>query len=440
MKLLASLTSPLPICRATPEEAAPVVASQGVCQPASRARTRQGSRAVEAAERLPRDTAFIVHRSLSEARPLWRGHQHQLIHTPFQDFDWIEAWQADVGAAAGVRPFVVCAMRGDEPWLVLPLAIERWMGGSRLTWLARDVNDYNAPLVSPEALCRLTLEEAQTILEDAFALARRHGASHAVLTGQPEFLGGSPNPFIGRSALPGSSSAHAAVMGASWHDFYVRRRGRPTRRRIAEKARRLEAIGPVSFGSVDEPDARARLVRLVLEWKCRQLAERGSRNPFSDPRRRDFFVRIAGDPSFRSFLTVYALEVGGEPVAGAFGMRGEGCFLLYQMAQCGGRYAHCSPGLILLTRMMEATCEAGLEVFDFTAGDEPYKLEWCNRRERLYDVIEALSPAGRLPAELLRQALKAKVRIKANAAAVKLIEAANRSLSALLRGKSSGAR
>jgi len=43
---------------------------------------------------------------------------------------------------------------------------------------------------------------------------------------------------------------------------------------------------------------------------------------------------------------------------------------------------------------MKLYCEKGYDAFDFTIGDEPYKLEWCEGSNPLYDHLEAATTSG----------------------------------------------
>jgi CelD/BcsL family acetyltransferase involved in cellulose biosynthesis len=44
------------------------------------------------------------------------------------------------------------------------------------------------------------------------------------------------------------------------------------------------------------------------------------------------------------------------------------------------------PGAAHLMEIMARAIERGCTIFDFTIGDEPYKRDWCEERQALYDV------------------------------------------------------
>ena len=50
-----------------------------------------------------------------------------------------------------------------------------------------------------------------------------------------------------------------------------------------------------------------------------------------------------------------------------------------------GEVAHYGPGALHLRELMAHAIRMGLKRFDFTIGDEPYKLEWSDTTLKLHD-------------------------------------------------------
>src|ERR1700759_2646503 len=67
---------------------------------------------------------------MREAETIWRGlEQSSQFSTPYQRFDFLAAWQRQVGEREGVRPFIVIARDNDrQPLLLLPLGAKRESG------------------------------------------------------------------------------------------------------------------------------------------------------------------------------------------------------------------------------------------------------------------------------------------------------------------------
>jgi CelD/BcsL family acetyltransferase involved in cellulose biosynthesis len=56
--------------------------------------------------------------------------------------------------------------------------------------------------------------------------------------------------------------------------------------------------------------------------------------------------------------------------------------------------AHFGPGALHLRELLKHAIDRGLQRFDFTIGDERYKLEWCDSDLKLYDYAAAATLRG----------------------------------------------
>jgi CelD/BcsL family acetyltransferase involved in cellulose biosynthesis len=61
------------------------------------------------------------------------------------------------------------------------------------------------------------------------------------------------------------------------------------------------------------------------------------------------------------------------------------CYYHVLASYVDGEVAHYGPGALHLRELMAYAIDRGLRRFDFTIGDEPYKLEWSDSVLKLYD-------------------------------------------------------
>jgi len=67
-------------------------------------------------------------RNLASTEMTWRGLEQQFC-TPYQRFDFLRAWQREVGEREGLAPFIVIAFDAErQPLLLLPLALRQAYG------------------------------------------------------------------------------------------------------------------------------------------------------------------------------------------------------------------------------------------------------------------------------------------------------------------------
>jgi CelD/BcsL family acetyltransferase involved in cellulose biosynthesis len=70
------------------------------------------------------------------------------------------------------------------------------------------------------------------------------------------------------------------------------------------------------------------------------------------------------------------------------------------MSMSQGPAAAFSPGNHLIMFILKQCCEQGVETFDFSIGDEPYKDHWCEIHTPMVSEAYAFTGLGRL--DLLR--------------------------------------
>jgi CelD/BcsL family acetyltransferase involved in cellulose biosynthesis len=110
---------------------------------------------------------------------------------------------------------------------------------------------------------------------------------------------------------------------------------------------------------------------------------------------REFFLDLATNPQTRQLVHVARLQVGADAVAANFGVVFGGCYYHVLASYCeDSRAAHFGPGALHLRELLKYAIERGLQRFDFTIGDERYKLEWCDSSLKLYDHAAAATWRG----------------------------------------------
>lgn len=77
-----------------------------------------------------------------------------------------------------------------------------------------------------------------------------------------------------------------------------------------------------------------------------------------------------------------------------------------------GELARLGPGAVHLHELMRHAIEKQFTMFDFTVGDERYKLDWCDGARPLYDHVSVATWRGALIAApaLLVKKLKRKIK------------------------------
>ncbi len=352
---------------------------------------------------------YRIYDDLNACEAEWRAFQSTAIAQPFQSINWLKNWwQAfqESDQASSLSPRIIFVDQAEDLKLILPLAIERRWGTSRLIWLGHHLSDYNAPLIDKEFFATLNARNTKQIWQNV--LMECPDVDLLYLPKQPELLAGLKNPFYRTDAYDFGLGYHAANIGADWQAYYQRRRGAKSRRRLKDKARSLAEQGTLQFRELTMPDDRAEMILQTIQWKRDQVRGTGAIDPFADAETGRFFDKLARDAQMTESLRVFTLDLNGESLASAFGLTDKSSFILYQTAYGLSKYTRFSPGTLLLMDMMERMAEEGRELFDFSIGDEPYKFEWADQHSELMVSIRANSLRG----WFAKQAMIGKLRLK----------------------------
>ena len=160
------------------------------------------------------------------------------------------------------------------------------------------------------------------------------------------------------------------------------------------------------------------LLSAFFSMKGERFRSMGIRDVFAKKEVQAFFRRLyheglnAASPRF----VLHGLEVGGTLRAVT------GCSVLGNRMTCDfsaireAGIASASPGDFLFFEDIRHACDAGLAVFDFSVGDEPYKRLWCDIETRQRDVFLPLSGRGRSLAWVQQKLGVAKGALKNNPA------------------------
>jgi len=350
---------------------------------------------------VPPHLRWRIYGDLAAIEEEWRRFEQVADCTAFQTFDWLATWCRNVGPRARVRPVVAVGRFGDdEIACILPLSVVPERSSRRLSWLGQELCDYNAPLLARDFSRRVTSESFLAAWGDLQRQMLRDPLLQydwIEFEKMPQKIGEQINPFTYFGVTPNASGVHLMRLGDDWEKFYVAKRSSATRRRDRAKRRHMSEYGAIRFLTAkDADDARATL-EILMQQKGRALARKGIADIFARPGHREFYLDVACNPKSRHLVHVSRVEIGAVCAAANLGIVFGDCYYHVLASFVDSDVAHYGPGALHLRELMAYAIKLGLTRFDFTIGDEPYKLEWSDTDLKLYDYAEAATWHG-LPA------------------------------------------
>lgn len=332
--------------------------------------------------------------------------------TPYQDYDFVKAWQDNVGMRIGAKPLAVAAYDADKhPVMVLPLVV-RSFGPFRIAGFPGGKHsNFNMALWRSDFAAAATVADVTEIVSSI----KRQNPTLDLLAfvQQPIAWHGTPNPF---ARLPHrGSTSECPMLTVDPKQPPASRYGGSLRRKLNAKERKLQAFPGYRYFVARTEAEVTRSLDAFFAIKPLRLAEQNIRNVFAEPGVEQFIRQacLSGIADGKPAIELHGLECESKIIA-IFSGVGDGqrfstMFNTYTMSEAIVRN---SPGLVLLRNIIDYHAERGCSSFDFGIGIDDYKLQFCKERQPLIDSFLALTMKGHLAAAALPAVARAKATLK----------------------------
>jgi len=370
-------------------------------------------------------TRVIIFPDMASAEPHWRTLEAGAsLTTPYQRFDFMRLWQAHVGAAAAMTPFIVVGFNAaGAPLFLWPFGCRRICGLRVIEFLGGKHANFNMGLWRRDVVGRIGAHDLRRVLADI--------AGHAdmlVLTNQPLTWAGTTNPF---ALLPQQRAANFGFSGSLVPDFEALIRARTNanaRKKMRKKERALAGMGEVRFERAGSPNDLRRVLDAFFKQKSARMRMLGVNDVFAEAGVRRFIEAAATEQRTdgSAVIELYALSVNDIIVATMGGIVGDGRFCAMFNSILPGRYAVESPGEQLIVSLVRQCCERGLTTFDLGIGESRYKRLFCEDAEPLFDTYLPLTKAGHLLSAGFKTGAVVKRTLKQHPVLWSLVRAARR--------------
>jgi CelD/BcsL family acetyltransferase involved in cellulose biosynthesis len=361
----------------------------------------------------------LVH-DLAGAEAIWRGLEANQSCTPYQRFDFVQAWQHNVGVHEGLAPFIVIAFDAERrPLMLLPLAVKHAYGARCASFMGGKHSTFNMALWDREFAATATRADLDGLIA---ALSERHEADVLALHQQPMRWRDLPNPIALLPHQPCANDCPLLTMepGAAPTTLV----SKSFRQRLKGKERKLQPLAGYRYHVAATEADVTRLLDWFFRVKPLRMAEQKLPNVFAETGVEEFIrsacaAQVSGG---NRVIDIHVLECDEEVIAifagVADGFRFSMMFNTYTMS-ASSKY---SPGLILMRDIIDYYAVRDYRAFDLGIGSDDYKRLFCKSDEPIFDSFVALSQRGKLAAGVMSGLNRTKRMVKHNPALLEMAQ------------------
>ena len=151
---------------------------------------------------------------------------------------------------------------------------------------------------------------------------------------------------------------------------------------MKDNERRLSKLGALKMKVYATEEERVAALEILFAQHRQRWDSTGTPSQFNDERSCEFYRRLCRDEEMAAFLHFSALEAGEINLACHFGFIANDTVLYYKPTY---DVSYKGAGKLLMARIMEDGVRLGVKEFDFTRGDESYKVELATAVQYNYD-------------------------------------------------------
>jgi CelD/BcsL family acetyltransferase involved in cellulose biosynthesis len=337
---------------------------------------------------------IIVHREIpadQQLRHQWNALVCQM-DLPQVFYTWEWAMAVDRAYGSSLKPLLLLAYDGEDLAGVAALATRAGDGEKDVVFLAGNTADYCDFICDPKRnpeVVEAVFAELQKLQLPVLRLANLPTDSPTSRTLKPSAAMHGYHTF--------SRPAYQCIRIVLGSEAQRRelKKGAVNRKAYRYCLKGLEKKGAVTLDHLRQADAIQANLPSFIEAHVARFAAAGRSSNLASPERQAFLKALAELLSHAGQVVLTRLLVDGKPVAWNYGFDFAGSWFYYQPTFDGSVQQY-SPGLCLLTKMIECACDRQeIELLDLGLGQESYKNRFAStHRETQHATVTKSSAAG----------------------------------------------
>ena len=318
----------------------------------------------------------------------WEQLQKNAFFFPFQSLSWLLTWYQEIGKLKkNLKLQIITLKKNNEIIAIFPLLIRSNFKLRILEWIGGVHTDYMGPLLHKDF--KITKDEFNNVWNEVLKMLDNFDVIH--FKKQYKEINGLQNPFVNfLNCNTWFHQSYIADISEKW-DLYTKNH---VKNKILNdnqrQIRRLEKIGNVKFLIPNTVNDKDLILKILFKQKREKYSKTKVWDMLAKKENREFYTQIVKKNINSECFEVHlsCLKIKNEIIAAHLGFIKDKTFYYIMPSFDIYKWNKFSPGKILLEYLIKWSIEKNLKYFDFTYGNEPYKLIWSNKKITLYEFIE----------------------------------------------------
>lgn len=322
---------------------------------------------------------------------MWKSLENQGSSTIFQSLNWILNWYENVGLPVHkIELCIVSISLEGKLNAILPMGISASKTLKKLVWLGGIHSDYLGPIISRKNSIEYNFD---TVWNEVIRLLPSFDLIY--LDKQPPLINDCRNPFFDMKNVQIIGRSYQADIENGW-DEYSKTIPKKVLSDTSRQRRRLAKLGNLSYQIIEKNDLKNEFFKELFKFKSMRYKEMGIKDILKKNEHKKFYLEMPMQINSLSQTHLSVLKLNEEIIALHWGAFDQNTFYYLMPAYSCERWEKFSPGKILLEELIISCTQMGINMFDFTIGDEQYKKIWSNKSFVVGLLIQAASFKGKV--------------------------------------------
>ncbi len=318
--------------------------------------------------------------------------------TAFQSPTWLDMFYQILAPHRGADKLVITLRKNRELLGVVPLIRRNKSGLVLIEPTDLGVSDYASPVLSEAG--RAALRTDPTLAVTFIGTV----GSHDILRIQPALPDHASDwqTLVLSEPEEAGFGAHAVDLSPPFEEWRKNNLDRKLSGMVARKGKRWKKQHQVDLQRLETAEDIAKAIKCLVHFR----QGRFDGDPIQTPEVEEFYAAVAREGGGNGLAETWVLSSDGSIAGILFGITHAGRFYYLLIGADYDNHGRHSPGLQMYDWIIEDWMARGGTSFDFTIGDEPFKMQFGTHASPMSRFLRPNSLKGRLALALFGQKLR----------------------------------